>query len=269
MRVLSSVKTALRPLGRRIGSWQDALLPSNMFENINVETTTRCNRRCANCPNSVFDRSLPQNEKRMPEALFRKIVDELGQAGYSGKFSPHFYGEPLLDERLTDLLVYARKAMPKARIVLKTNGDSLTVKLFGELLSIGVDLIHVSQYSDKPGPVLSALCDYTASHPEKAKRFRLEAMTPDRPLFNRGGLVRPPVVDSRPRCLSPLSPVVVTWSGDVVLCCNDYLGQVVFGNVGRERLLDIWKSRRFKDVRRSLRHRRFTLPICRKCVGLE
>ena len=36
---------------------------ADMFDDIDIETTTFCNRRCSYCPNSLFDRGLKENEK--------------------------------------------------------------------------------------------------------------------------------------------------------------------------------------------------------------
>jgi cyclic pyranopterin phosphate synthase len=252
-----------------MAKWYKGIFFRDMFENVNVETTTWCNRRCEWCPNSVFDRGLRENQRWMPTKLIHKIIDELGAIGYRGKFSPHSYGEPLLDKRIPELIAYARKAMPHANIVLKSNGDLLTPELYTTLVSAGVDLVNVTQYDPVPSRRQRELCDYLDKHPKEKSHFKHESMYPPKPLYNRGGLVSPTIVSNRPRCLLPMSPVVIAWNGDVVLCCNDYLGQVVFGNVAEQGLMDIWRSSRFKKTRKLLRQHKFTLPICKKCVGIS
>ncbi len=86
------------------------------------------------------------------------------------------------------------------------------------------------------------------------------------PLSNRGGLVSPGVRLNL-RCGDPDNPLVIDAEGNVVVCANDYFGRVKLGNVEKSRLLDIWKSQKFKDIRRGLRNRNYTLPICLACTG--
>ena len=86
----------------------------DMFNDIIIETTTQCNRRCGYCPNSVYDRSLKHNSHLMSEHLFMKIINDLKEMRFAGRISPHFYGEPLLDKRLYRLMKYAHDTLPKA-----------------------------------------------------------------------------------------------------------------------------------------------------------
>ena len=69
------------------------------------------------------------------------------------------------------------------------------------------------------------------------------------------------------RCDDPDNPLVIDAEGNVVVCANDYLGRVKLGNIGESRLLDIWKSQKFTDIRRGLRNQHYTLPICLSCTG--
>ena len=110
----------------------------DMFNDINIETTTYCNRRCLYCPNSVFERSLKKNEKLMSENVFKKIIDELAEINFKGRISPHFYGEPLLDKRLVDLMKYTHEKLPKAKLEIYTNGDLLKIDIFDKLYKVGV-----------------------------------------------------------------------------------------------------------------------------------
>ena len=41
-----------------------------MFELLGIETITACNRRCSYCPNSLYDRGLLSNMKKMKTELY-------------------------------------------------------------------------------------------------------------------------------------------------------------------------------------------------------
>ena len=242
---------------------------TDMFTDFDIETITTCNRRCSYCPNSIFERSLPKNERLMDKELFEKIVDELAEMKFSGRIRPYFYGEPLLDKRLPELLTYTRKRLPKARIMIASNGDFLTIELYEKLIAAGVNGFRITQHGQEMSKNMCLLFKYFRKHPSKKVFLAYQSSLLSEPLSNRGGIIKLEKVDYIPRCLSPTNPVVVTYKGDVVLCCNDYHSSVVFGNVQTESLVEIWNSERYKSIRHQLKKRVYKLPICRQCVGLD
>jgi len=80
----------------------------------------------------------------MSGTLFRKIVLELKTLHFTGIFRPHFYNEPLLDERLPDLMQFTKRHLPYCRIHLFSNGDFLTDQSIKTLIAAGVDEFHVT-----------------------------------------------------------------------------------------------------------------------------
>lgn len=242
---------------------------ADMFNNINIETTTLCNRRCGYCPNSVFDRSLKHNEKLMPEDLFKKILCDLKSMKFTGRISPHFYGEPLLDKRLAGLMGIAHSTLPKARLEIYTNGDLLDIALMEKLYEASVRNYVVALHGDKKENELS---EDRISHLRKEMRtagkkvvIDLINLQNDSYLSNRGGLVRVKNVAKKVFCQYSSNALVINYAGDVLLCCNDYLGQVSFGNVGKEPLPEIWNKPDFKKIRKEIRKGIFRAEICRKC----
>ena len=242
---------------------------ADMFNNINIETTTLCNRRCSYCPNSVFDRSLKQNEKLMPEDLFKKILNDLRSLRFTGRISPHFYGEPLLDKRLAGLMSMAHATLPKAKLEIYTNGDLLDITLMENLYEAGVRNYVVALHGDKNENELNE---------ERFGRLRKQMKTNgkavvidlinlhnDSFLSNRGGLVNVKKVAKKVFCQYASNALVISTNGDVLLCCNDYLGQVSFGNVAKEALSEIWSKPGFKKIRKEISKGIFKADICKKC----
>ena len=86
-------------------------------------------------------------------------------------------------------------------------------------------------------------------------------------LSNRGGLVKIKNVSKNIHCQDSTNPLVINYKGDVLLCCNDYLGRVKFGNVTEHSLLEIWDRESFKKVRKEIKNKIFKLDICKECVG--
>lgn len=236
---------------------------------IDIETTTYCNRRCSYCPNSIFERSLRKNERLMSPALFRKIIDELVDMGFNGRINPLRYGEPLTDSRLISFMHYARERLPQATLKIYTNGDFLTAILLDQLYDAGVrDYLVTLHSTDEPS--LTASINRMRQLKEHIKvtqkniNFAYQTYL-EMPLVNRGGLV---VVDERKRpgwsCTD--SALNITYSGDVLLCCDDYLGVTAFGNVQNESLIDIWSKPEFVRIRQELRRNVYSFDICKKCT---
>ena len=121
-----------------------SFLKKNLFISADIETFGQCNRSCEFCFNNP---KFTQREKgAMSEEMWKKIINELSRLKYKGRLSPHFYGEPLLDKRLPDLVAYARKKCPQAYILIDTNGDFLDESIIRKLYSSGVNKLFVTSY---------------------------------------------------------------------------------------------------------------------------
>src|SRR5262245_40509256 len=73
---------------------------------VELETSTRCNRRCAWCPTgNVVPRT---TQHLMPMSLIGKILDDLRHLGYCGELSLQNFNEPLANERIVDEFRLAR-----------------------------------------------------------------------------------------------------------------------------------------------------------------
>ncbi|MCP3871705.1 MAG: radical SAM protein [Desulfobacteraceae bacterium] len=247
----------------RYGYW-------DFFSDFNVEINTSCNRKCTYCPNNLFERGLIKNEKLMDEKIYFKLIDELAQINFKGRLSPQCYGEPLLDKRLTKFMRYTKEKLPKTRLTIVTNGDYLTVDKFNELLDAGVDKFSVTQHGKSMSKNMKQISDYLETNPKKFEKIiKYNIFDSNTPLYNRGGLIKPELLNTIPRCIDPGNPVTINHDGNVILCCNDYFGTIKFGNLKDERLLDIWFSKKYVNLRKQIRKRQYNLPICKKCVGIE
>jgi len=238
----------------------------DIFDTVTIETTTLCNRSCAHCPNSIYDRG--KQENLMSENLFRKIINELKEINFSGTLAPHFYGEPLLDKRLPQLMAYAHNNLPRAKLAIFTNGDFLDTETLNILYETGVRnfLITIHSHPDKGIIRVNKLMQYVR---QTKKRIRIMCQIIDKktPLSTRTGLIRGK--NNRYVEYACGDPLTINYKGEVLLCCNDYLGKAPMGNVNNEKLIDIWNSVSFKALRKELRSGEFSLEICKSCSGQE
>jgi radical SAM protein with 4Fe4S-binding SPASM domain len=72
-------------------------------------------------------------------------------------------------------------------------------------------------------------------------------------------------------CRDPWETMIVSWDGDVNLCCGSYEKKDRMGNVFEEPVRRIWNNARYQAARRSIRHQaRHGDPrvLCRTCPGM-
>lgn len=234
----------------RVGGW---------FGMVEVEINSHCNRRCRYCPNSTLtrDSSLPDI---MSDEIFERLLSKLARVGYGGRMSFHFYGEPLLHPGLLDLVRQVTAELPAVRQVLYTNGDMLTDALHEELSRSGIKRFIVTSHDG---------CEITA------RSNQVILFPSDLVLTNRGGTVEfgQPVKVSRPLsapCYAPSSVLIVTVTGEVLLCYEDARRSIQMGNIKDQPIEDIWFSERFQQIRMLLADgdRRAT-SVCKVCNNLS
>ncbi len=112
---------------------------------VQIQTQTGCNGRCVFCPNDAFIKShLPTG--RMPIELFKQIVDQLVEIN-PHRIMPYLQNEPLLDERLPELIMYIHSKMPNVTTLVVTNGTRLTPDIGEGLIKSGLKRLKVSLQS--------------------------------------------------------------------------------------------------------------------------
>ena len=86
-------------------------------------------------------------------------------------------------------------------------------------------------------------------------------------LHNRGGELDLELnKKARPiGCNYVLHPVIDV-EGNIVLCCNDYKGKHIMGNVMERHLYDIWKDPNNVWLRNKIYRGSLDLKICQECV---
>lgn len=233
------------------------------FMIVEIETITACNRSCSYCPNSVFDRANLKNIKYMEKKLYYKIIDDLRNMNFSGEIHPHFYGEPLLDERIFELIIYTKKKLPAAYIKIFTNGDYLNIESYKKLVESGIDEIIVTNHSciDK-NTFLKDLIEYRKINKNKVN-FNIRN---NYFFYNRGGILNFNSITQTKKCILPYERLTIDFSGNVILCCNDYFSSVILGNIKEASILEIWNSPCNKNIRNNIKNGLFKFSICQKCA---
>ncbi len=238
--------------------------PTPSFVNVVIETTTVCNLRCSYCPNSTVGRPAAF----MDERVFTRIIDSLAEydSAYSGRISPHFYGEPLVDTRLEKFVRYTRQRLPTAQIELFTNGELLTVARYLALKEAGVTSFIVSQHSPEPSPIVMATLEAIHTNYPHLYSVTYVDQFHSTEKMNRGGIIKTAGSGKLSIRCNLYKELTFDVHGNAVLCCNDYLSSQSFGNISTQSIREIWDGPAYRRARNLLGYSYFPFPICTKCT---
>lgn len=67
-------------------------------------------------------------------------------------------------------------------------------------------------------------------------------------------------------CANLWSELTILWDGSVALCCLDYEGKILLGDVNDSSIKTIWNGDKLKSIRALHLKREFTSPLCQRCT---
>jgi len=253
-----------------------------LFERLQIESQSNCNRSCWFCPRT-YDRSGKYlNEtgrsviSQMPTDKILDLLDQAQTLGFQGRVAFYHYSEPLLDPRTIMLAREAKKRGMKPYV--HTNGDILKKEA-----SLCEELKRVY------GLIVIGLYDYeTNGELEEAKRYWRQRLAGANLEFSPIGLsgARSAYSIGIPRalvppdgrmaipdftyinapCHRPLIRMLIQYDGEVANCCEDTYGAFKLGNVYQSSLEELWFSEHHARVVQDLiAGQRETYGLCRKC----
>ena len=195
----------------------------------------------------------PCKKKWIAPDLFKRILEQLAELGFSGRFSFHLYNEPLLHKGLEKLVQAVVKQLPRAKPVLFTNGTGLTNRRYDSLLKAGIKEFVVTLHKG------------TDQHPSRPHQTLLSVAQLN--LTNRGGLLNSMNTPLKRSCYAPMEMLIITWKGEVLQCFEDARKRRVMGNLYENNLSEIWFSETFLRTREALiTGRRDLFPdLCALC----
>lgn len=248
-----------------------------LFTNVGIETTTICNRRCGYCPQAVEKKREQKHDrgKFMSSELFSTILDQLATMKFKGKLGLNGFGEPLLDPNIEDRVREARQKLPCVYITFFSNGDFLTLEKLRTLVAAGLNAIYITNHNPE-GSQKKTLYDKIralSQDPEVGKYVIYNEKLST--IRNRGGAVDPTrfaaltvgeIDTSHGCCVTAVNTLNITASGNVVICSDDFDETDVVGAISAGvHVRDIWRSAKFKAIRRDIKKHVFNCTCCRRC----
>jgi radical SAM protein with 4Fe4S-binding SPASM domain len=262
---------------------------------IQIETTNACNAKCLMCTHRKMRRPV----RYMAPDLYRRIIDECADRGCE-KIHLHNFGEPLLDRNIAEFIRYAKKKGIK-QVQMFSNGSLLGSAKAREVIDAGLDEIKISfdgatkgeferiRFPLKFEQVLNNVQELVRIRDQKGARLKVKVACCSTSDKGKTMQILEGIVDEfsfgkthnwanqevghdrRTNIRKPCSRIWRTFtvlaSGDVALCCLDYEGEVILGNVMKSSIHDIWLNSRYRELRRYHQTaRQDEIRICSLCT---
>ena len=288
-KTLLSQAKPVRRLMLATGRDRSPILP----EIVQIESTNICNAKCVFCPRDDMHRK----QGIMRFDLFKKIVDECAALGIT-HVRVHNYGEPFVDKKLVEKVRYAKQKGIK-EVGMISNGSLITEPVARGMIDAGLDAINISVDASgkevfestrvglKYDTVIANIERLVRLRAESGKRrpklilsFVRQNNSADEQAFiehwrkiadkihitdlhNWGGTLHQQSNVNYP-CYRPWLTFTVLWDGRVSLCCADFDGHTILGDLNTQSIQDIWNNDAYRAVRRE--HLESGGPdVCRAC----
>ncbi len=258
------------------------------IDNVQVQTISWCNRCCPFCPSQ----KIPRTRELMTLETYQCVLRELASIGFSVRFSPYLMGEPLLDKRIPDLIGMASHMLPKAKLLLQTNGDALTIEKGLAIFKGGLHKLVINCYDGRdkhvekmrdigrqlaeriPGCRFIKADFHWMIRPERPDHITREIVVEDKTRWTKDGQdnwagnvpgIEIPKEPLRRSCFRPFRQLFVHYNGNVVLCCCDWQGEVVFGNLRESSLVELYEGPTAREYRTKLAQKNRRIKLCEVC----
>lgn len=169
----------------------------NQLQIVNIQTATACNGHCVYCPHDdIYGNKI----EYMPFDNFKKIIEWLKSRQYKNRLGFLLHYEPTLDERLPEWFGYVRSKLDVS-IEIATNGKRPKAKI----LELADEVKTVPAGSLKETTSRAGNCHF------------VEGIKQD--------------LVFRYNCHLPYETMCITYTGEAILCCQDWRHEVLVGTV--------------------------------------
>ncbi len=239
-----------------------------MFKQVLIETRTDCNNNCSFCPHHFNKKKLGI----MKWDCYTTIIDQLCELNYNGRVALMLSNEPLLDDRLEDMILYAKSKSQRLFLDMTTNGKLLSLGKLDRLFSLGLDNVNINDYRDDRDknprlltPNIASIMEAYGNNPKVDIHFR---RTDERWPNYAGNIPQDFVKEDYGFCNFPFRKLTIAYTGDILLCCDDFLYDTKFGNAMKDNLLDCWNNKELEKIKLSLLKNK-RINICSRCNDFQ
>ena len=275
-------------------SWPQKKIVGDFPLHLDIETTNNCNLRCTMCGRNWMKEKLGY----INFELFTKIIDEAAKY-HLPSIKLNYRGEPLLHPDIVRMVAYA-KEKGILEVQFNTNGLLLDEKKAKELIEVGLDRIIFSFDAAKKKTYekirrgsnyekvinnIQTLINLRNKKGVKRPLTRIQMVRMSenknevedfirmwRPIINRIAVSteRNPLGTKRKiehfPCPQIWQRLMICWNGEVRMCCGDWYGEIVLGNVKDTSVYGIWHEEKLEKIRKIHSKGDFNkIPLCDSC----
>lgn len=239
-----------------------------IFRQVLIETRTDCNNHCKFCPHAFNKKTLGI----MSWECYKQIINQLSDINYNGRIALMLSNEPLLEDRMEDMIVYARQKSPRFFLDMTTNGTLLTVDRLDKFFKLGLDNININDYRsdrDKYPEKWSKYIEPIYSAYWNNPKVSFQKRKTDETLPNYAGNI-PQKFNPKEFgfCNYPFRKLTIAFNGDILLCCDDFMYNTFYGNVQKDKLIDCWNNPELNKIRLSLLNNN-RIGLCERCNDFQ
>ena len=279
------------------GSNKKKLLFKKNVDNINLETSSYCNRSCGYCPVSQFGRKYV---KKINPTLIDNIIKSLKLINYDKGISLNLYNEPLADPNFKTYVKKISTELPKSIIFSNSNGDYIKkLDTLKELESCGLKKLKITLHVPKNIKWNKNYLEKSLEKFSKRINFKLQSkhlknlkiyfkigkllclvQCPD--WFNegnyRGGSINyNKTLKTRVQpCVKPFREFTIYYDGSITQCCDVYYGKNFedykldkIDEKNTYSIFEIYNSIKLSKIRRSLFAWSEKDSVCSNCSSFD
>lgn len=264
---------------------------------VNLELSSRCNRKCIYCPVATWSR---EEQQFMNDSVFEQILADLCSVDYSRTISLNLYNEPFADiAEFLGRLTRLRSALPDAVLYTNSNGDFITRDVLEAAESAGLQKLKITIHPPRLKTwnrsrerrsllaFLQKLGVVDSNRADVDEEYRVEAYFKVAKLavivqsvdWQREGNARAGSAEavlnvlserSYP-CIKPIREVTVFYDGTITMCCDAFYDEEFTENriarIGNgTSLLDAYFSDELGSIRKNLLGWNRKSGPCRNCA---
>lgn len=255
---------------------------------LQIETTNYCNSQCIFCTHNKIKKIGVMSNK-----LFEKILIDAKEIKTLEILIPMLNGEPFSDKGILTKLKLINKILPGKKIILYTNGSFLNEEILSELKEIKDITINFSLNGNckETRKRLMGLEDYEhvvkmiSIYSKFGKPYQISFVADPsinvKELFEfsqkwgeHAQLLKHAnfagenfdTLGPKLNCIRAIEHMTVLYNGEVNLCCMDSPAKIIFGNLKKQSVKEIWESeKRQRYVKGHLNNE--IMDICDNCTG--
>jgi MoaA/NifB/PqqE/SkfB family radical SAM enzyme len=294
------MKELLRPAFGRILDWQYGAAPRT----VNIESTSHCNAKCLTCPHPYHERV----QGIMDDDLYAKVLDECVALGVKKIHLQNFGEPLIdrrLPEKIkmakdrgigTVKIISNASALTekKTRQLIEAGLDEIKISFDGLSKEV-FEKVRVGLKYEKIAANLEGLIRIRGEMGRSNPKVQLMFVAIKENEFEETGFVdrwngvvdrvdvtrahnwggsedvsaeAEPKNKSGFQCMRLWQTFTVLWDGRVSICCVDYEGSEILGDLRTETMRDIWNGARLAQIRNWHTRGEFNeVPVCGSCTA--